>query len=344
MTKTQPAQKTEQVIDSDLSKADVLAAITTLASKNSITRDEITDAYDRADRGVSMSRRKFGISDLMYLVGAIIIAMSVFVFISQFWDSYTFGMRLFVTALVAVGAFVAGYFASRSEAFSTLTLAAYLVGAAVVPLVVYVVVHQLSLPTDSYSEPTIVFLLSASIVGVLYYVLREVVVAAFASLYATLFVYACANFIAESFGWDMWDVDQYVSLFVGCAYITIGYLVRHRSVLRALTSTYYLVGSFLLLLGGFLLGSWHSEEMHGVWDAVALACIAAVLYGSVRLGAKSMLISGALFLVLLILRITSVYFSETLGWPFALMLSGFAIIGVSYLAMRLNKYINAQRP
>lgn len=44
-----------------------------------------------------------------------------------------------------------------------------------------------------------------------------------------------------------------------------------------------------------------------------------------------------------ILKITSEYFADSLGWPLALMIAGFGMIGVGYLTVYIKRK-NATQP
>jgi hypothetical protein len=62
-----------------------------------------------------------------------------------------------------------------------------------------------------------------------------------------------------------------------------------------------------------------------------------VILLSIWLKSKSFLVFGALFLMIYILKITSEYFTNSLGWPLALVLAGLLLIGIGALSVWLNK-------
>ena len=65
-----------------------------------------------------------------------------------------------------------------------------------------------------------------------------------------------------------------------------------------------------------------------------------VLFLSVALKSRAMLVIGSLYLMGYILKITAEYFSDSLGWPISLVIAGFALIAVGYGTFRINqKYI-----
>ncbi len=51
----------------------------------------------------------------------------------------------------------------------------------------------------------------------------------------------------------------------------------------------------------------------------------------------ALLVFGSLFLGGYLAKITGEYFSDSLGWPLALVLVGFMLMGVGYLTFRLKR-------
>ena len=91
----------------------------------------------------------------------------------------------------------------------------------------------------------------------------------------------------------------------------------------------YGFGTLAILGAGIFIG--------GVFDLILIALIFAVFYGSVYLKSRSMLIFGAIFLMAHIIKLTSKYFVGSVGWPVALIIVGFLVIGVGYMTFYLNK-------
>ena len=67
-----------------------------------------------------------------------------------------------------------------------------------------------------------------------------------------------------------------------------------------------------------------------------------VIFLSIHLQSKTFLVFGSLALGSYLTKITAEYFSDSLGWPFALVLVGLMLMGVAYLALQLKRrYLNA---
>jgi hypothetical protein len=57
---------------------------------------------------------------------------------------------------------------------------------------------------------------------------------------------------------------------------------------------------------------------------------------SIFLKSKTFLTFGTLFLLIDIVKLSNNYFSQSLGWPLALIMAGLGMISVTYLAIRLK--------
>ncbi|HRQ61054.1 MAG TPA: hypothetical protein PLO23_06040 [Alphaproteobacteria bacterium] len=68
---------------------------------------------------------------------------------------------------------------------------------------------------------------------------------------------------------------------------------------------------------------------------------AAMLMVSMKLHSRALLLSSILALLSFISYYTAEYFANTVGWPIALMLMGFAMIGLCTMALRMNNRIKA---
>jgi hypothetical protein len=134
----------------------------------------------------------------------------------------------------------------------------------------------------------------------------------------------------------------YQAMIVGVSYVLIAhYLKINNRLFSGWLNTWGAIG---ILGSGFALNvmATHSYEPSAsiIWVVLYPILLAAAIISSVFLRNSAFLFVGTIFLVGYIIRITSEYFSDTLGWPFALIVMGVAIMGLGYLAFHLNrKYI-----
>lgn len=84
------------------------------------------------------------------------------------------------------------------------------------------------------------------------------------------------------------------------------------------------------------LGGW-SPNQNTFWELLYPVIAFGIIYFSVYLKSRVLLIFGALFLIGYILKLTGEYFTSGLGWPLALVLAGLAVMLVGYYTVRINK-------
>ena len=72
-------------------------------------------------------------------------------------------------------------------------------------------------------------------------------------------------------------------------------------------------------------------------DVLFPAIPAFVLYISMKLQSRALLLSSILALLSFIGYYSAEYFSNVVGWPIALMIMGMALIGLCVFALKMNK-------
>jgi hypothetical protein len=134
------------------------------------------------------------------------------------------------------------------------------------------------------------------------------------------------------------DFLKWASMLLGASYIFIGY--GYKSVLlsennrdekeqKSVQNILYTFGTLAILISGISIG--------GFFDILFIAFIFGAFYGSIYLKSRAVLSLGAIFLVAHIIKLTSKYFVDSVGWPIALIGIGFLVIGVGYGTFYLNK-------
>jgi len=98
---------------------------------------------------------------------------------------------------------------------------------------------------------------------------------------------------------------------------------------KAVQNVLYGLGTLGILGVGIVIG--------GLFDLILIALLFGAFYGSVYLKSRSMLTLGSLFLMAHIIKLTSKYFVDSIGWPVALIGVGFLVIGVGYITFYINK-------
>jgi hypothetical protein len=129
-----------------------------------------------------------------------------------------------------------------------------------------------------------------------------------------------------------------MTMAAGFAYLLIGYAFdKSENECGELSPWLYKFGLVGILGAGLAIG--------GVWDVLYVGLVFAVILLSVYLKNRSFLWFGGVFLMFYIIKITGKYFTEGLGWPFALVLAGMMLIAVGYFTSYIGKkYIAKNEP
>ncbi len=75
----------------------------------------------------------------------------------------------------------------------------------------------------------------------------------------------------------------------------------------------------------------------GFFDIFYILILFAGFYGSIYLKSRAMLLFSSLFLMAHMIKLTSRFFVDSLGWPISLIIIGFLIIGVGYGSYQVKK-------
>ncbi len=102
----------------------------------------------------------------------------------------------------------------------------------------------------------------------------------------------------------------------------------------AVTPFWYFVG------GGCLLGGAFGAIQGGWAEIIYLGVNGFIVYLSIRLASRSMLVVGVFGLIGYLSYFTHEYFADVTGWPIALIVMGMVMIGLSAYAFKLGQGIH----
>jgi hypothetical protein len=144
----------------------------------------------------------------------------------------------------------------------------------------------------------------------------------------------------------------FVTLGSGVAAYVSGVLLSKDGRLGAAGPAFFLIAALVLPLGMAVTldeAGLDPEEL-GLQNLISIVLMAAFLatyvlfransvlvYASVHVKSKALLTFGSLFLGAYLVKITSEYFSDSLGWPLALVIAGLLLMAVGYVTLRLKR-------
>ncbi len=320
-----------------MDKQQTIAFIEDQLAAGKISKEDI---FSIASRGAPVSRSVMPTSSsknlisTFYGIGAIIALIGIVILIEQNWTQIGFGGRILVTLGISLTTYVAGFLFNKDHQ-RIISQIMFTISSALAPLGVYVLLNEANIdfvwPYQFYTacilfilfgyalwatKKNILFLLTIGFASWIYY---SLILKIFGSNYNS-------------------DLLKYASILLGLSYILIarGYQSISTTIdssnekeKKAVRNVLYGFGALGVLGAGIFVG--------GFFDLIFIAFIFGAFYGSVYLKSQSMLVFGALFLMAHIVKLTSKYFVDSIGWPIALIVIGFLMIGIGYMTYELNK-------
>jgi hypothetical protein len=326
-----------------MDKQEYLNQLSAMVQQNVVSRKEVLDAIERG-AGNSVENSEVShvtVAEVMYYVGGAIVFMGIAVLLWQRWDTLSGLTQIIASLGSSVAAYLLAVVFIRDSDFEKLAQAMFFLSAILMPLGLAVLLDKMHVELSVRATGVVI---SGALFGVYlssFGAYRRIVLLLFSILFATWLYFALTGYLANAnpalVGWKFY---AYRTLVAGVAYVFLGYYFE-RSEYRGLASFLNAFGIFSILAAALILGGWKPSQSM-IWEGLFPAFALGAMFASIPLHSKSFLVCGSIFLMIYFVKITSEYFSNSLGWPFALVIAGLFIIAVGYASFVLNrKYFKA---
>jgi hypothetical protein len=124
-------------------------------------------------------------------------------------------------------------------------------------------------------------------------------------------------------------------LIIGISHLCLGQFLRNTKDGKHVSILVLLIGS-LEMLGALFSFTFAKGILGQVFEMIYPGIILASMMLSVYRKTRSLLVISALFTIAYLVRISVVYFADSLGWPLILVIIGLVFIGLGYLVYNLN--------
>lgn len=312
-------------------KEDVLQYVKILAEQRVITKDELNLAYDSGylvteDKVLT---KKLGIIEILYYIGGAIVFLGIFILVSQNWSTLNLIIKLLITMGTGIVAYFIGFMFSKNEERVNIGSAFYLISALIMPIGLYVIFDNSGLNINSFGVQSLIAGILFSIFFLSYLIFKKGIFSVFSIIFGTTLFFNFTSFIvSDSLYFNDWKFYAYRIIFVCIAYLLLGYKFSKNQYI-SLSGFLYGLGIFGLLSASLFLGGWKPDQSL-FWELFFPFLAFGSIFISVNLKNKSFLTWGTFFLMVYILKITSEYFSDGLGWPISLVIAGLSMIGIGY--------------
>ncbi|MES2436621.1 MAG: DUF2157 domain-containing protein [Patescibacteria group bacterium] len=289
---------------------------------------------------VSPEHSSRNLINVFYIIGAIIVLIGVIILLGQNWDDIGFIGRVGSTLGIALVTYLAGLTLSKSV-HDTLSQVMFMLSAVLAPFGTFILLDEMNVFVD-ISAQVVIALVFVCIYSVAQFVARKNILTVVIAGYATWAYYAFLLKILDNQLFDN-DIIIWATMLLGISYCAVAYGYSSKKVgsvekvtqRASITHLFYGAGTLAILGGGISLG--------GMWDLPYIVLIFATFYLSVFVKNRAMLVIAAAFLVGHIIKLTSKYFLDSVGWPLALIICGFAVIGVGYMTYYVNRKYLAKK-
>jgi Predicted membrane protein (DUF2157) len=300
---------------------DALVDVIDIIRRHNLTLEEVSKALQG---GAEYEQEKSSgtLTKVLGYIGGILIFCGIGIFTSMQWESMNATGRIMVTLGIGFCAFIMAVVSARDSRYERAATPLFLVAVLLEPTGIIVMLREFSRGGD----PAYGFLFMNGVMlmqqGLCFYALRRTVLA-FTSLVFGV------GFFAIAFNLMYIDAAT-IGLILGLSLLCIGWSID-KSEHKPIASITYLVGSiaFLSSLFDFL------EDT--VFEVLFLGVSSGLIFLSTIARSRMLLFIGTLATIGFIGYFSGKHFEDALGWPLILMLMGAVLIGLSALAVKLNK-------
>jgi hypothetical protein len=236
-----------------------------------------------------------------------------------------------------IAAFVVAALLDRYENLKKLSQAFFLISGLLAAVGINILLQQMSIDISSNAVQLWVFLSLTTMFFGAYWYYKKTVLLVFGIIFSTiLFHFLVALIAGDNFtASDASKLWEYQFLAIGLAYLVLGNYFKNASA-KALTGSFYGFGSLMFLGSTMALGGYYPNQ-NIFWEIIYPLLVFGLIFASVYARSKSLLVFGTLFLIAYIFKLTPEYFSDSLGWPLALVIAGLLVMLVGYYAVKINK-------
>ncbi|MDD5568833.1 MAG: hypothetical protein PHG23_00200 [Candidatus Pacebacteria bacterium] len=323
-----------------MDKQQAVDIVKKIGASRIIGKEELDLAYDEGARSgvpeISDSKRS-RIANILFYVGGGIVFLGVAILIGENWNALGSLVKIISTLGISILAYFLGLFFSRDKKLNILKSVSYFISAILMPVGLGVIFNLAGFNIASAGIQSLISAILLSFYLLSYFLAKEDIFLLFSIIFGTWLFFALTDFIVAGKALFGDKFMQYRVLLAALSYLFLGYYFSNIGK-KGLRSFLYGVGIFAFLGIALVLGGWRPNQ-NIVWELIYPFLIVAVLLLSVYLKSNSFLVFGSLYLVGYIFKITSEYFSRSLGWPLALLVAGLLIIAAGYSFFYIRKKI-----
>jgi hypothetical protein len=303
-------------------RASALDEIAAIARRHGLTGAEIAAALGEPSGAPAGTKSHAVLVRVLGFLGGTFVFAGICIFIALQWESLNSAARVVVTLGPGLATFVLGVLASREPRFERATTPMLLMAAALQPAGMLVAFDEFGTGGDwrwasLVTSGTMALQFAAAVAS-----LRRSTPLFVTILFGALFLWTAL---------DLLDVDRtLVALLLGASMLLTAMWADRRGH-GVITPVWYLFGAASFLYGVFDLVERTPLEIG------FLAVAALFVYLSIVVNSRMLLFVATAAILAYTAWFTGQHFADSVGWPVALIMFGMLMIGLSAVALRIDR-------
>lgn len=262
---------------------------------------------------------------VMIYIGGAFIFMGLCVYISMIWEDLDSLSRVIISMGSGFVAFILGLFTLGDSRFIKAATPLFLIGAALQPVGLFVFMDEYLPHSGDVVKAACFVFAFMTIQQTIAFIATKRTALAFFSLF---FFYA---FLSVFMNWLEIDAPE-GPMVLGLTGLMVSYGIS-KTDHKVIAPFFYFWGSLITAAASF-------DFLEDTPLDVALIGVSAgLIYLSTIAASRTVLTIGVISLLAFLGYFTDEYFSDIVGWPIAMIIMGFIMIGISVFAVKLGKKI-----
>jgi hypothetical protein len=301
-----------------------LHEIVVLAQQHGLSSDDIAEAlgHPPTTDAAGAKRRQGVLVRVLGFLGGIFVFAGIGVFIALQWEDLNSAARVVVTLGSGVAAFALAVLSAKDSRFEKASVPLFLVAAALEPTGMAVAFVEYGSGGDWRVATLIIAATMALQFGGAFASLRQSTTLFVAMVFAVLFWWTA---------FDLLTLDGGLTAAILGGSMVLAAVGIDRTAHKDITPIWYFLGSAAFLAGFFDLVARTPVEV------LFLAVAAGFVYLSVAVHSRTLLVVATLAILAYTAWFTGQHFADSIGWPLALIAFGIFMIGLSALAVRIDR-------
>lgn len=329
-----------------MKKEKLLNAITDAAAGGIVSEQELLEAFRKKpeDRDVPFYLQ-LSLTNILYAFGALVVLMGIISMIALLWDDMGTLMRVFITLGISLAMYGEGTLLLQSNSYKQLGKLSMMMSCLLLPLGLFITLDELGMDVDNNGPQ---FLIASTAAAMWFFSYKThqlgfflgftIAAITWAYIAGTEFLFE-GSFPFDDFAFPFDSFEEYRLLSISLSYLLVAHAIRTPKM-DPLVHLLNILGAGSFFFTALSLGGYEPNQSF-FWEAIFPGLVFAGIYLGIIMQRRSHVVISAIALMVFIIKLTSEYFSDTLGWPLSLVLTGLALIGVGVGIKKLNeKYLS----